>query len=129
MIVRNTACKLYFGLTTDLGSVISGTTVTSNVRPPGKARLEVTWEGLARAGQAEPREKSIPGRENGTCKVVRGHGLGMSKGMKEGWCGRSGESKGGALTTQMTIAATHRRILAQKSECGGFSKPPLTSVL
>lgn len=76
------------------GRVISSTPVISDIRSPKTARLDMMWERLERAGQAEQRGKCLVGRENSTCQVLRGDGHGLSTGMKEHWYSRSMESKG-----------------------------------
>lgn len=68
MLIRKTVCKLYFRITAISGGGISDTVVTSDIRPPEKVMIELT-EGLARAGQAEWREKSLPGGGNSPCKA------------------------------------------------------------
>lgn len=70
MFIRKTVCKLYFRITAISGGGISDTVVTSDIRPPEKVMIELT-EGLARAGQAEWKEKSLPGGGNGPCKAWR----------------------------------------------------------
>lgn len=62
-------CLQTFGITDTSGSGIPGTTGVSDIRPPENLMIELTWEGLAGAGQAEWREKSIPGRGNSVWKV------------------------------------------------------------
>ena len=49
-------CKVYFGLTAFGGGVISGTTVSSDGKPPGKVRLR---------GDVRRIDKSWPGRTEG----------------------------------------------------------------
>lgn len=68
MLIRKTVCKLYFRITAISGGGISDTVVTTDIRPPEKVMMELT-EGLARAGQAEWKEKSLLGGGNGPCKA------------------------------------------------------------
>ena len=80
----------------DMCQCHSGTTVVSDIRPPATLMLELTWEGLARAGQAEWKEKGIPGRGNSLWKGPELNGRGVSKGMKGGQ-----HSEEGALKTSI----------------------------
>ena len=88
---------------------------------------------MIRAGQAEQREKSIPGRKNSSCQAVKGRGHGLSiQGHEKAGAAGAERGKEGALTTQLTVAATRGHIVvskAQESRCGGvLPEPPLTSV-
>ena len=58
--------------------------------------VRVDMEGLARAGQAEWKEKGIPGRGNSLWKGPELNGHGVSKGMKGGQ-----HSEEGALKTSI----------------------------
>lgn len=85
---------------------------------------------MIRADQAEQREKSIPGRENSSCQAVRGHGHGMSKGMKKLVQQEQREQRRHSQCKWLLPARGHTVVSkAQESRCGGVvAEPPLTSV-